>query len=157
MNISHSVNAIRQPNLNDCWATASAMVLRLHGPNAVDEVKRRASAVRLFPNGSIRPESVHTLARTLHLRFKDLTHPLQPLSTNILTQVLAGSCAAAFGSYNYPGVPTSTQHVLLFYRLHGSDTDPMVYFIDPYTARSYNYLVSDINEALGSVDYFIYS
>jgi hypothetical protein len=86
----------------------------------------------------------------------NLERPPQLLSTQILSTVLQRSCAAAFGHYNYPGVPRSTQHVLLFYQISGQDADPMVYFVDPYNARLLNYRVGEINEALGSVDYFLY-
>ena len=156
MNISHSIQPIRQPNLNDCWATAVAMVLRLQGTDVVNDVKRRAARITLNPNGSIPPQSVRALAGAVQLNFLNLQTPPQPLSTTLLTRVLRNAAAAGFGEYNYPGAPTATQHVLLFYRLSGSDADPMVYFIDPYTGRRYNYLVSEINEALGSVDYFLY-
>lgn len=156
MEISHTVYPLRQPHLNDCWATATAMVLRMQGPDAVAHIKRRAARVHLNRNGSIPAASVPELARTLNLRSTNLQNPPQSLNPTNLSQVLRASCAAAFGSYNYPGVPTSTDHVLVFYRLSGPDNNPMVYFVDPYTARRFNYLVSEINEALGSVDYFLH-
>ena len=156
MNINHPVRSIRQPNLNDCWATCSAMLLGLDGLTGVAEVKRRALGVSLYPNGSMRPASVPSLARHLHLHLKNLKSPPQMLSPHALTQVLHTSAAAAFGTYVYPGVPTSVMHVLLFYRLSGSDTNPMMYFIDPYTGQSYNYLMDEFNEGLGTVDYFLY-
>jgi Papain-like cysteine protease AvrRpt2 len=155
MNINHSIAPIRQPNLNDCWATCSAMVLGLNGLSGVAEVKRRAHGVSLYPNGSIRPSAVPPLASRLHLHLQNLKSPPQELTVAILTRALSRSAAAAFGEYVYPGAPTSSMHVLLFYRLSGSDTNPMIYFVDPYTGSSFNYLMDEFNEGMGSVDYFL--
>jgi hypothetical protein len=155
MDINHLVTAIRQPNLNDCWATCAAMVLGLNGLSGVAEVKRRAHGVPLYPTGAIRRRSVPTLASRLHLSLQNLHSPPQALTVAILTRALSRSAAAAFGEYVYPGVPTSPMHVLLFYRLSGSDTNPMIYFIDPYTGGALNYLMDEFNESMGSVDYFL--
>lgn len=157
MHISHHVSPIRQPNINDCWATATAMVLRLNGISGVTDIKRRAASVRLNHNGSIPSTSVNSLATALGLNFRNLANPPLSLSPGILARALRHSCAAAFGQYNYPGAPNATNHVLLFYSIQGRDENPMVYFIDPYTGRRYNYLVDEINQSLGSVDYMLYS
>ena len=155
MELSHAVSPLRQPTLNDCWATCAAMVLRISGNDAVDQIKRRAASVTLNRNGSLPPSSVPQLSSTLHLHLQNLAHPPQELSVRHLTVALRSSCAAAFGEFNYPGVPTSRQHVLLIYRATGNDQNPMVHFVDPYTARRYNYLVSEFNESLGSIDYLM--
>jgi|GEM_PF-5321267 len=155
MEISHAVSPLRQPNITDCWATCSAMILGLHGPNAVNEIKRRAASVRLNRNGSIPPTSIPHLARVLHLQVTNLVNPPQLLTVANLSRVLRSSCAAAFGQYNYPGVFSTTQHVLLFYRLSGPDNDPNVYLIDPYSGQRLDFSVSEINENLGAVDYFL--
>lgn len=156
VNINHSVNAIRQPNSHDCWATCCAMVLGLHGINGVAGIKARASGVALNANGSIRPSSIGTLASRLSLHSENLESPPRPLSTALLSTVLRRSTAAAFGYYNYPGCLTSNMHVLLLYRVSGSDLNPMVYFIDPFVGRSFNYLLDEFNENLGSVDRVLY-
>lgn len=157
----YSVNPVRQ-GLNECWAATTALVLGLAGRAGIDEVKRRASAahIALNTNGTIPSSSVHSLANALNLNYKNMASPPLMLSAQTLNQVLARSPAAAFGNYNYPGVPTSTMHVLLFYGTTinppGSTTNPMVHFVDSFTARRFNYLMEEFNENLGSVDYFIY-
>jgi hypothetical protein len=131
------------------------MILGLHGPNAVPEIKRRAAAVRLNASGTIPPSSIPHLARILHLRVTNMVNPPQLLNVTNLSRVMRSSCAAAFGQYNYPGVSRSTQHVLLFYRISGPDNDPTIYLIDPYTGQRFHYTSSEINENLGAVDYFL--
>jgi hypothetical protein len=156
MEINHHVHSIRQPNRNDCWATCVAMLLGLDGLAGVAEVKRRATGVSLYPNGSIRPRSVPDLARILHLNLTNLHMPPRMLSADVLSHALHRSAAAAFGNYNYPGANSSTMHVFLLYRLSGSDSDPMIHFIDPYVGRSFNYMMEEFNENLGSVDYILF-
>jgi len=156
MNIHHHVSPVRQPNLNDCWATCCAMLFGLHGLNGVTEIKRRAAGVSLNSNGSLPEASISNLATVLHLEFKNLKRPPVAFTANLLQNVLRRSPAAAFGEWNYPGAPNAEMHVLLFYTTTGRDDNPMVYFIDPYTGRRYNYYLSEINENLGSVDYFLY-
>jgi hypothetical protein len=163
MDINHHVVPIRQPNRNDCWAAALAMVLRLRTGDPVREVKLRAHGVHINANGSIPSDSVPILARTLRLQLVNLQNPAQLLSTPLLQRVLRGSTAAGFGYFNYPGSDSarsvelqSTQHVLLFYRLSGQDSDPTVHIIDPYTGTRFQYPMSEINENLGAVDFFIY-
>ena len=158
MNVSHSVHPIRQPNLNDCWATAAAMVLRLDPAQGVDEVKRRVqSLVRLRPNGSIASDQLSALGRALHLVVDDVrSHSLTPTR---LVRALRRSAAAAFGTYYFPGAPVaeSTQmHVLLLYRLTGRDDNPMVSLVDPYTGRRISYLLAEFNEGVGSVDFLVH-
>ena len=155
MDLSHPVSPLRQPNLNDCWATCAAMLLRISGNDAVDQIKRRTSPIRLNANGSLPPSAVPQLATILQLNLQNLNSPPSELGVSHLTRALRASCAAAFGEFNYPGVPTSRQHVLLIYRVSGNDRDPMVHFVDPYTARRYNYLVSEFNQSLGSIDYLM--
>jgi len=158
MNVSHSVHPIRQPNLNDCWATCTAMVLRLDPVQGVDEVKRRVqSQVRLRGNGSLPPDQVHALGRALHLVVDDMrSHALTPTR---LARAVRRSAAAAFGTYYFPGAPVaeSTQmHVLLLYRLTGRDDNPMVSLVDPYTGRRISYLLAEFNEGVGSVDFLVH-
>jgi len=156
MDINRPVHAIRQPHLTDCWATCSAMLIGLDGLRGVSEIKRRAAGIPLNGNGSLRPSSVAALAQRLGLNIVNLRTPARLLSVDVLTRVLGQSAAAAFGEYNYPGAPRATMHVFLFFRLSGSDSNPMIHFIDPYRGRAYNYLMDEFNESLGSVDYFLY-
>lgn len=162
VDLGSQVSPIRQPNLNDCWATCCAMVLGLRGPSAVEEVRRRAVAghVRLvvfgYQAGSCPSDQVPALASALNLRFLNVRQPPQPVSLEILRQVMASGPAAAFGEYNYPGAPTSRMHVLLICRAQGPDQNPMISLVDPYHGRRLDFRMAEINESLGSVDYYLY-
>ena len=160
MHHTYSVHAIRQPNRNDCWAACGAMLLGLSGQEGVNTVKERARAAGVrtvvfgHNAGGIQPGSVPQLASALGLSLRDCRN--ESLTGDVLNTVLGRGPAAAFGAINYPGADSSTMHVLMFTGANGPDANPTIRFIDPYTARRFDYPMAEFNEALGSVDYFLY-
>ena len=74
MNIQHHVATIQQPNINDCWAAATAMAMRRHSNAGTQHVKNLAAAAGVpLDNGTLPDSSVLPLAQAVHFFFHDFT------------------------------------------------------------------------------------
>ena len=74
MNIQHHVTTILQPNLNDCWAAATAIAMRRHSDAGTQHVKNLAAAAGVqLDNGTLPDSSVLPLAAAVHFFFHDFT------------------------------------------------------------------------------------
>lgn len=126
VNIVHHVARLKSPNLNDCWATALAVIMGRHSIDGVNHVKSlaRSAGVQLRPNGSLDPQSITALAGAVHLYRHD-TRNIR-LTVPLFARLLARRAVAAFGEFDYPGSVFQTesmQHAVALYRLVGSGID----------------------------------
>ncbi|MBV9289539.1 MAG: hypothetical protein JO288_17280 [Hyphomicrobiales bacterium] len=74
MNIQQHVATIQQPDINDCWAAATAMAMRRHSNAGTLHVKSLAAAAGVpLDNGTLPDSSVLPLAKAVHFFFHDFT------------------------------------------------------------------------------------
>ena len=72
MNIQHPVATISQPNLNDCWAAATAIAMRRHSNAGTQHVKNLAAAAGVpLDAGTLPDSSVRLLAQAVRLGFHE--------------------------------------------------------------------------------------
>ncbi len=70
MNIRQHVATIPQPNMNDCWAAATAMAMRRHSNAGTQHVKNLAAAAGVpLDDGTLPDSSVMLLAGAVGLGF----------------------------------------------------------------------------------------
>jgi hypothetical protein len=139
LNYFHHVAHITQPNPNDCWATAVAIVMGRHSVAGVAHVKNLAMAggVQINQDGTLPPASALALARVVHLFCHDTRFP-RGLTVPFLEKVMLRSAAAAFGFFNYPTLPAARQHALVLFGLtgDGSPRGTKIHIMDPTGAKT---------------------
>jgi hypothetical protein len=132
VNIRHHVATINQPNMNDCWAAATAMVMHRHSNAGTEHVKSLARAARVpLDNGTMPDESVRLLAKAVGLRFHDFT--VKELTLRELGTLLGRGPIVAFGFFNIPSLRQSIKHAVTIFSLvgDGSDRGTTLKLIDP--------------------------
>lgn len=145
--LAHTVQRIRQPSANSCWAAAIAMVVgRLDGQLAtvarVQQVARR-TGVQLERNGSLpqgNPTNMTNLAQAVNL--SNLS--ARGMSFNIaqMLQRLRPAPVILFGTFVYQGrTRRLTNHALVVTGLFGDGTNSntALTLVDPFDGRDYNF------------------
>jgi hypothetical protein len=139
MNIQHHVATILQPNLNDCWAAATAMAMRRHSEAGTQHVKSLAAAGGVaLDNGTLPDSSVLPLARAVHFFFHDFTGA-RVLTLQELARLLMRGPVVALGFFNIPSLgQNSVKHAVTIFALVGDGTDggTTIKLIDPGATSS---------------------
>ena len=130
IHIRHHIAAIVINNEYDCWAAATAMVMRRHSQAGVDHVKSLAhSAGVVLDQGTLTENSVQRLAHAVHLKFHALR---ERISLRRMEELLRRGPLVAFGQF---GQDTNqvTKHAVAIHSLIGTGTSrhTKVYLVDP--------------------------
>jgi hypothetical protein len=132
LNIRHHVATITTTNNNDCWAAASAMVMRRHSVAGTNHVKAMAAAAGIpLDHGTLPDTSVNLLAPVIRLGFH--AFPVNEITLPELERFLRRGPVVAFGHYNFPGRMTALKHAVAIFGLTGDGTarHTKVHLIDP--------------------------
>jgi hypothetical protein len=149
VHIHHHIATIRIDNDSDCWAAATAMVMRRHSAAGTDHVKSlvRSARIPLEADGTIPDSSVQLRAI-----------PRAPLTLRDLEGLLQRGPVAAFGFFNIENVPVALQHAVAMYSLIGDGTSQRttLNLIDPkssmnpcrYSWERFDLQIADITHLL---------
>ncbi|MEO8128799.1 MAG: hypothetical protein ABJF23_16220 [Bryobacteraceae bacterium] len=132
MNIRHHIATIRTDNRDDCWAAATAMMMRRHSIAGTDHVKALARAARVpLDQGTLPDSSVPLLARAVKLGLHDFQS--SELTMGRLAGLLARGPVVAFGFFQYPGRTDAFKHAVAIFSLVGDGTarGTTISLIDP--------------------------
>ena len=158
VHIHHHIATIRIDNDSDCWAAATAMVMRRHSAAGTDHVKSlvRSARIPLEADGTIPDSSVQLLAHAVHSRYRAI--PRAPLTLRDLEGLLLRGPVAAFGFFNIDNVPVALQHAVAMYALTGDGTSQRttLSLIDPkssmnpcrYSWERFDLQIADITHLL---------
>jgi hypothetical protein len=144
LNILHHIATITTLNNNDCWAAASAMVMRRHSVAGTDHVKAMASAAGIpLSQGTLPDASVRLLARVIRLGFHDF--PIKEITLAELERFLRRGPVVAFGHFNFPTRMTALKHAVAIFGLTGDGTarHTKVHVKDPSASASVNPFTTD--------------
>src|SRR5258708_6047794 len=111
INIGHHIATIRIDNKQDCWAAATAMVMRRHSSTGTDHVKSLAAAARIpLDQGTLPDTSVPLLARAVGLGLHDFQ--TRTLTLANMEELLRRGPVVAFGFFNFPGEMSAFKHAV---------------------------------------------
>ena len=132
INISHHVATITISNDQDCWAAATAMVLRRNSNAGTDHVKSLAHSAGIqLDVGTLPESSVRRFAHAVHLNLHSF--PRKDVSLERMGELLQKGPVVAFGYFNHPSSLAATPHAVAIYSLIGSGTrrHTRVSLVDP--------------------------
>lgn len=135
--ITHSIADIRTDRRDDCWAAATAMVLRRHSIAGTDHVKALAQKANVpLDQGTLPDSSVPLLGPAVGLGVHD--YQVKDLTLSDLAGFLRRGPVAAFGHLNYPNNRNSFKHVVAIYSLTGDGTPrgTSLRLNDPYSTAN---------------------
>ncbi len=132
LNIRHPISTITTPNNHDCWAAASAMVMRRHSAAGTEHVKAMANAAGIaLDQGTLPDASVRQLAGVIRLGFHEF--PVSDITLAQLQTFLRRGPVVAFGFFNFPSRMSALKHAVAIFGLTGDGTarNTKVHLIDP--------------------------
>ena len=152
MNIQHHVATIMQPNINDCWAAATAMAMRRHSDAGTQHVKNLAAAAGVpLDNGTLPDSSVLLLAQAVHFWFHNFPDGRE-VTLDRLAALLIKGPVVAFGFFSIPSLHDSVKHAVTIFALVGDGTDrgTTIKMIDP--AATMNPFTDDFEHFMSKSD-----
>ena len=137
VNIRHHISNITTPNDDDCWAAATAMVMKRHSSAGTDHVKNLARAANIpLDQGTLPDESVPLLARVVRFAVHDFQ--TEEVTLAKMTELLGRGPVVAFGFFNFPGDKPAFKHAVSVLGLEGdaSDRGTIITLNDPSSDRN---------------------
>ena len=121
IHIHNHIASITTDNRDDCWAAATAMVMKRHSIAGTNHVKALAAAAHVpLDTGTLPDGSVPLFARAVRLGLHEF--PVKDITLAQLESMLRRGPVVAFGFFNYPGSLSAFKHAVAIFALTGDGT-----------------------------------